>query len=224
MKKVKVLLYCTKAKPFLLEVEYDNQVLYATTQLGNADNLRINHKKVLNGKIVAECEVETEEIRLSEYPYYDDCSIALFDTPTLTNDELLDKSCLHHNELNDYLIGQKGYALHISNLEIFAKPATIEYADLQSPVLDSECIGGSWLCDNCDTPGNDCKHCHDHYEFFKTVEKAPQNMMRVYSNIGRYNCQYILISIRPEWLCKILNGEKTIEVRKKVLKEMLPNE
>ena len=32
---------------------------------------------------------------------------------------------------------------------------------------------------------------------------------------------YILISIRPEWLCKILNGEKTVEIRKKVLKEML---
>lgn len=32
---------------------------------------------------------------------------------------------------------------------------------------------------------------------------------------------YILISIHPEWLCKILNGEETIEIRKKVLKEML---
>lgn len=54
------------------------------------------------------------------------------------------------------------------------------------------------------------------------TKKAPQNMMRVYSNIGRYKCsQYILISVRPKWLCKILNGEKTIEVRKKVLKEML---
>jgi len=31
----------------------------------------------------------------------------------------------------------------------------------------------------------------------------------------------VLISIRPEWLCKILNSEKTIEVRKKVLKEMM---
>ena len=31
----------------------------------------------------------------------------------------------------------------------------------------------------------------------------------------------VLISIRPEWLCKILNGEKTVEVRKVILKEML---
>lgn len=196
MKKVKVLLYCTKAKPFLLEHKTDdNQVLYVTTRLGNLDCLRINHKKVLNGKIVAECEVETEEIRLSEYPYYDDCSIALFDTPTLTNDELLDKSCLHHNELNDYLIGQKGYALHISNLRIFKEP----------------------------------KRCQDDFLYQRKIEpnfynveyfrKAPQNMMKVIDAYG--DDEYILISVRPKWLCKILNGEKTIEVRKKVLKEML---
>ena len=30
----------------------------------------------------------------------------------------------------------------------------------------------------------------------------------------------ILLSVKPEWLVKILNGEKTIEVRKKVLKEL----
>lgn len=51
------------------------------------------------------------------------------------------------------------------------------------------------------------------------TKKAPQNMMRVIDAYG--DDEYILISVRPEWLCKILNGEKTIEVRKKVLKEML---
>jgi hypothetical protein len=39
-----------------------------------------------------------------------------------------------------------------------------------------------------------------------------------------YSEKYILISIKPEWLCKILNKEKTIEVRRKVLKEMLKND
>lgn len=50
------------------------------------------------------------------------------------------------------------------------------------------------------------------------VDKAPQNMMYCYGVNGK---RYVLISIKPEWLCKILNREKTIEVRKKVLKEML---
>lgn len=177
---MKVLLYCTKAKPFLFEVtENDNQVLYVTTRLGNADNWRINHKKILNGRIVAMCDIETEEIKLSEYPYSDDCSITLLDTDTLTNDELLYESCLYDYELDDYLIGQKGYALHIKNLKIFDKPKEL-------------------------------------YEY-NTI-KAPQNMMRVYD--ANRN-KYILISVQSEWLCKILNGEKTIEVRKKVLKEML---
>ena len=50
----------------------------------------------------------------------------------------------------------------------------------------------------------------------RALVKAPQNMCNAYDV---YKNHYILISIRPEWLCKILNGEKTIEVRKKVLKE-----
>lgn len=176
---MKALLYCTKAKPFLFEHKTDdNQVLYVTTRLGNADNLRINHKKVLNGKIVAECEVETEEIKLSAYSDYED-TIYLFDTPTLRTDELTQKSCLCDDELENYLTNEKGYALHISNLRIFDEP----------------------------------KELNDY-----NIEKAPQNMIRVFDANGN---KYILISIRPEWLCKILNGEKTIEVRKKVLKEML---
>lgn len=43
-------------------------------------------------------------------------------------------------------------------------------------------------------------------------------MMSVCDNQGN---RYVLISIKSEGLCKILNGEKDIEVRKVVLKEML---
>lgn len=56
------------------------------------------------------------------------------------------------------------------------------------------------------------------------IVKAPQNMMRVVDyKIGHIGNEEIkvLISIRPKWISKILNGEKTIEVRKKVLKEMI---
>lgn len=52
--------------------------------------------------------------------------------------------------------------------------------------------------------------------------KAPQNMQYVYSCYDKN--EYVLISIQPQWLCKLLNGEKTIEVRKKVLKRMLEND
>lgn len=49
------------------------------------------------------------------------------------------------------------------------------------------------------------------------ITNAPPNMMKCYDYFGK---EYILISIRPEHLVNILNGKKTIEVRKKILKEM----
>lgn len=191
MKKVKVLLYCTKKTPYLVKDDFPlkNEPIYFT-HYKEAGSCGLP----LNGKIVAECKVETEEIRLSAYSDYED-KLYLFDTSTLTNDELTQKSCLCNDELDDYLIGQKGYALHISNLKIFDKP----------------------------------KRCQDDFLYERKIEpnfynveyfrKAPQNMMKVIDAYG--DDEYILISVRPEWLCKILNGEKTIEVRKKVLMEML---
>lgn len=186
MKKVKVLLYCTKNQPYLVkdDIPLENQPIYYTQYKEDPHCCGLP----LNGKIVAKCEVEIEEIRLSEYPYYDDCSIALLNTDTLTNDELLDKSCLSDNELDDYLINQKGYALHIENLEELNPPLTFEK-----------------------------NYIYKEPSGFKRVWKAPQNMMKVFDKHGNL---YVLISVQSEWLCKILNGEKTIEVRKQVLKEM----
>ena len=203
MKKVKALLYCTKAKPFLFEVEKDdNQVLYATTRLGNLDSCRINHKKVLNGKIVAECEVETEELFIKK-------GIGWTSTSGMTEEEILHKSQLRKNKLNEYL-GDNGYALHISNLAIFKKPKELN----------------NYIIDNTKTYGSFGWAFEENKKYI-SLKKAPQNMMRVYDswdadeNGSGELC--VLISIRPEWLCKILNGEKTIEVRKRVLKGMIDN-
>ena len=113
--------------------------------------------------------------------------------------ELLSNSCLNWEELDDYLCANNGYAIHIKNLKIFDEPRELsDYYDI---------------------------HIKSH------LYNAPQNMMYCYDYIktkqgltGVCNGHYvkkILISIHPEWLCKILNGEKTIEFRKKVLKEML---
>ena len=54
----------------------------------------------------------------------------------------------------------------------------------------------------------------------KPITKAPQNMMRVWVYENGKWVMYILISVRPEWVCLELNGIKNVEVRKKVLKEM----
>lgn len=63
----------------------------------------------------------------------------------------------------------------------------------------------------------DKDYIYKDYKGNELITKAPQNMCRVYDRFGN---KYILISIRPEWVCKILNGEKTIEVRKQIIKDL----
>lgn len=56
---------------------------------------------------------------------------------------------------------------------------------------------------------------------FQMNVPIPQNMCKVYwITPALETIPYVLISVRPQWIEKILSGEKTIEVRKKVLKEM----
>ncbi len=108
----------------------------------------------------------------------------------------LDESCLTSQQLFDYVKGRNFfYAIHIKNLHIFDKP----------------------------------KKLSDYYNYYTaySILKAPQNMMYATSDFEDYmgidlpKDKYILISIQPQHLCKILNGEKTVEVRRVVLKEML---
>ena len=104
------------------------------------------------------------------------------------------ESCLSREELYDYC---NGYAIHIKNLHIFNEPKELsEYFTKEKKMNTLE--GYNWVGESIDI--------------------APQNMMYAYDNGGN---KYILISIKPEWLRKILNKEKTIEIRKKVLKEMI---
>ena len=180
---MKLLLYCTKAKPKLYNT--DKGFVLTDFKLGEY----FNNKVLLNGKIVAECDFEVEDLRIVD----DDALGAYwYETKTLSENEVLEKSCLTSDELYEYL-GEynEGYAIHIKNLQIFDKPREL-YECLIHPKIEHRYYG--------------CEH----------LSKAPQNMM--YAELD--DIKYILISIRPEWLCKILNGEKTIECRKKVLKEM----
>ena len=110
-------------------------------------------------------------------------------------DWITEKSRLNHDKLVKYLGAYKGlvgHAIYIKDLEIFKEP----------------------------------KELSDFYKVDKTKEteparnlkKAPQNMCYAFDCYGN---KYVLISVRPEWLCLILNGIKDVELRKKVLKEML---
>lgn len=109
---------------------------------------------------------------------------------------IIEKSCLSLEEMKKYIGDKKGYAIHISNLKIFDSPKE----------LSNYCI--------------DLKN-----GFLKSLEKAPQNMMNVreWKAISEFYYKtddYVLISIKPEWVEKILNGEKTIEVRKSIVNKL----
>jgi len=175
---MKLLLYCTKAKPNIVK-GLDNKFY-----ISNAFKEEGIDAYKLNGKIVAECDFEVEKLFIKYGEGWQ--------TDTIKGTENIEKlTCVNREELYQYCKG-KGYAIHIKNLHIFDKPREL-YDCLIHPKIEPRYYG--------------CEH----------LSKAPQNMMYVELD----DIRYILISIRPEWLCKILNGEKTIEVRKKVLKEMI---
>jgi predicted transcriptional regulator len=184
--KIKTLLYCTKANPYLYK-SLSRKGLYITERNKLNGVMRGNE---LNGKIVCECEVDTEEIK----SYHCD---GLYTTKSLDSLEILKHSCLKLEELDEYLMKGRditdydtifGYALHLSNIKVFDKPRELSLYSSSS-------------------------------EEYRPIKKAPQNMCNAYYDEGTKH--YILISVRPEWLCKILNGEKTIEVRRVVLKGMV---
>ena len=180
---MKLLLYCTKAKPMLRKL--DKYFLGKHT-----DNYYWKKGQTVpynvNGKIVAECDFEVERLQIVYGKGWE--------TKTIKGTENIEKlTCLSRDELYQYCKGN-GYAIHIKNLHIFDKPRDIRnYYNIAARTM-ADCMNQ------------------------KALLKAPQNMCNAYDV---YKNHYILISIKPEWLCKILNCEKTIEVRKKVLKEML---
>ena len=186
---MKLLLYCEKAKPYLLDMPKDNEefekgIRFSLTS-GNEFKqaaIDVNNYK-LNGKIVAECDFE-----ISIHNWYNDHNLfekLYYQENMMFNNE---NSCMSSRELVSYLgnnnLKKDFYAIHIKNLNAFHEPRELNwYYNLQ----------------------------------LNTMSKEPQNMMYCYHEGEKK----ILMSIKPEALCKILNGEKTVEIRKKVLKEML---
>jgi predicted transcriptional regulator len=202
---MKLLLYCTKAKPQLFSGNsiYNQEKIFSLVKGNNQERYEklemlkcLNNLTELNGKIAAECDYEVEEIKNFDTSFVIAKYLDYEKDLAYTN-AIAKSSCLNYYDLKKYLGTKNGYANHIKNLNIFDKPKELqEYATLKK------------------YPGG--------YEKFVSVERAPQNMQYVYDvNSDNPNEKKVLISIRPEWLCKILNKEKTIEVRRKVLKEML---
>lgn len=225
---MKLLLYCTKAKPYLLRDKENKAIFLGVTSRADRHNydteygMNCDYEREccedLNGKIVAECDYEVEEIIYNYLgnPFHDFYGMQLH-TKALKESEISQHSKLKSNELRKYLLRNEddyisplavGYAIHIKNLHIFDKPKELRelytnriYTEIEDVYTDEIQSSGS--------------------EWVRPIKKAPQNMMRVWLYENGKWVMYILISIQSQWMCKILNREKTVEVRKKVLKEML---
>ena len=188
---MKLLLYCTKGKE--LWGDGTGQTWNGIAEDEDLDLVfELNPTLTrLNGKIVAQCDCKKiERIFLNFVPKDLEELNKLQSIIYMTNNkELLEKSCLSIDQIDDYLNGKIGYALHLSNLEEF---------DVPKKLID---FG---------------------------VKKAPQNMcykrypVPFDNELGGWEIdkETIIISIKPEHLANILNGKKTIEVRKKILKNM----
>ena len=126
---MKLLLYCTKAKPYLifddLSGDYNDMCvggeMFATQYKDELWNPEEDIAKSYNGKVVGECDFEVEEIYYGEHQ-------DLFWTNSMAYEgDILQQSRLKHNELIEYLepkdsyYGKSGYAIHIKNLNIFYK-------------------------------------------------------------------------------------------------------
>ena len=224
---MKLLLYCCKSKPYLV---YGDKFIggsfveqFCLTRGYSKEDV----EKIwgsLNGKIVAECDFDIEEIKLESDEVWNEW----FETSSLDRSSLLEKSCLTEDELCDYLYehiedGKKGYAIHLKNLEIYDKPK--ELSDyLQSSLPNPQHIKFAnwkanyyWALGDYTTKNSQmtCKQLVETFNNSISIKKSPQNMCYCYDVDKNIN---IIISIHPEQLVQILNGEKTIVVRKKVLR------
>lgn len=197
MENIKALLYCCKQPHKLFNT--DKGFVLSDFELGDA----YKDKILLNGKIVAECDYEVEEI-YERVSLNDSWFNDLHHTKTMRINELLKKSCLKVEEMNKYFdypkntLDKVGYAIHIKNL----KERVMELSDCYKEEKIRNALYSSFITK-------------------KPITKAPQNMCRVWIYENGKWIMYILISVRPKWLFLELNGEKEIEIRKRILKGMI---
>lgn len=192
---MKALLYCTKGKDYLYKTNFVkiedikkgclDKLVY---EIDKNERLYLDSDKRenLNGKIVAEVEIDKVE-RIFNFHSFVDNSRFYF-TKYLTCEDLLKKAQLNLKDMQDYLFEDCGYALHLTNLKVFDRPLSF-----------------------------DKDYIYKDYKTNAILTKAPQNMCNVYDRFGN---KYVLISIQPQHLCNILNGKKTIEVRRKIISHL----
>lgn len=198
---MKLLLYCNKQSPNLLRDKENKTIFLGITSRVDNHNYKTEYGMncayereccdALNGKIIGECELKIEEISRVKDIYDDDY---FYDTPTLYYDELLKKSCLNNNQLENYL-EFNGKAIHIKNFKMYDNPKELDYYHF-APHL---------ICLLKDAPKN-MKYVYDYKGGTLKEDFFDKKLM---------------ISVSPKEMCNIANGKLEILVRRKITNEVL---
>ena len=218
---MKALLCCEKKKPMLRiakeEMKNQNRARCYSKEETNYFTQYIEEEMYeANGKIVAECDFEVEEMK----DYFNSHSVEQFNKETqLYFPEFIryitgsKEKFFLNRELDKYSKekGNIGYAIYIKNLKIFDYPKETGRYSTRTRKVVSDII-----CDSCTAFGFDCRKCPDGYDY-QNVGYI-RRMMKVYGRGG--SSDYIAIPVTPEEMCRIANGEQTIIIRRNVLKEM----
>ena len=206
----KLLLYCNKSKPYLV-YHREYCALSPSEYIEYGYETRWEDKSMLedicNSNIVAECDYEVEAIT------DDRLARAISDEMFFVErDNLLKGSCLTGEKIKKYFNFYNwkfekqdkviGYAIHIKNLHIF-------------DIDDRKELNEFVYEDDTDS----------HYGVW-TVERAPKNGTVICTDFkdlgGVYCCRGTygrFLALSPYELRDILNGKKTIVIRKSTWKE-----
>ena len=190
---MKLLFYCPSVKPYLLcepGIDKDKPCRILRKDI---DETIYNcaREQAVNGKIVAECDFKTEVVDTVRSWYSTEDYEEVYETGTLCYDALLRECGMDNQELDDYLYGEPGYVVHIKNINIFNHPRELSDYEYTRRVKGEPTLRA-------------------------VLFESPRGMKKIIAN----GTDAILISVRPEELCRILNGEQTVIIKKRVLKEM----
>lgn len=165
-----IYVYCSKGKPNLwLPYEYGCFKLDISSQPYLSNKPIIDYDYKMNGKVVFKFRCyKVEEILIKPNGNYY--------TNTLSNNKLLTQSCLSQKEIFEYTechiskisgCWVSGYAIHISDLEIFDEPK--ELSEFKHWVFYKKCSKCPY--GKCDNDYGLCSQCCE----IKPLTKAPQN-------------------------------------------------
>ena len=176
----KCYIYCTKAK----EMHHNGCIVWHEDSLFSADKGEIKygsslelwgnnyeHGAIFNGKVIGEFVCDKIDFFFAKYDDHGSADL----TPSRVifglgnaNSELayLDKCCLTHDELFDYIIyGEDGFGWHITDLKIYDKPKELSEFKKSCPYTD-----GTYCIENkCEYYGSWTGVCR------RWVERPPQS-------------------------------------------------